>query len=331
MIDDQIERFLESLTKATASIQTPKFWPANPPQMDSYWCDIFAKNLINTKLIPAKLPNIDVLRNCLGNYLIIGLKVLCSEKMLTKEESLLFLSRFFDAMKKKTNDDIFCSNLTNRIWSKEEVRKALRKIRFEEIDAKEVGYLHSILFAYCSSVCFDPYIAHGYYLHGPYDVREFFGEGCLLIVREFYDFKEEVWNQKRMKKVITFSIYKNNSFKIDFWNHLTATQPLPSTLISFSTSSWDAFQRIEEYEQLTKEQVEIVKRMRQEEIIMKSAEINFSSFSKLFGKKKVAEMLRMVEGSVSKNKLKYWERFKTVDQDAKKLRIIFDPRKISFK
>jgi hypothetical protein len=52
-------------------------------------------------------------------------------------------------------------------------------------------------------------------IHGPYNT-EIEGEKLLLLIREFYDFKEKIWKIEEIPKIITYSFYKDVNIKIDF-------------------------------------------------------------------------------------------------------------------
>jgi hypothetical protein len=334
-LDEKIEKLLDALEIGMLSLKTSKFWPANPPQMDSYWNDYFAEVLMRKIDKPPKLwPNIEVLKNQLLNHLLIGLKVLKIRRIIKNEDVYKFLQKYFGIMERKTNDDIFCLNGTNRILDNKEVNRIIKKIDLIKVDdelRKKTGYLHSLLSSFVWSTVFDAYAQQGMIIHGPYPVK-IENKDLFLIIREFYDFKEKIWSMEEIPKIKTFSFYENIEVRFDFLNHMTSSSSLPSALVFFASHpSLDEIRRLEEkIEKLLVEQRKRVEALRYEEIILKALEINVSSFPKLIGEEEKEKLLKKASDSIKRNKEKYWKRFEEVKQERNTIRRVFDPRNLSF-
>jgi hypothetical protein len=334
-LDEKIEKLLNALEIGMLSLKTSKFWPANPPQMDSYWNDHFAEVLMRKIDEPPKLwPNIEVLKNQLLNHLLIGLKVLKIRRIIKNEDVYKFLEKYFGIMEKKTNDDIFCLNGTNRILNNKKVNRIIKKIDLIKVDdelRRKIGYLHSLLSSFVWSTVFDAYAQQGMIIHGPYPVK-IENKDLFLIIREFYDFKEKIWSMEEIPKIKTFSFYENIEVGFDFLNHMTSTSSLPSALVFFASHpSLNEMRGLEEkIEKLLAEQRKRVEALRYEEIILKALEINVSSFPKLIGEEEKEKLLKKASDSIKRNKEKYWKRFEEVKQERNTIRRVFDPRNLSF-
>ena len=186
-----------------------------------------------------------------------------------------------------------------------------------------------ILFSAFVWLCvFDAYNQQGMLIHGPYKVK-IQNKELILIVREFYDYKEKIWNIQKIPKIKTFSFYENIEVKFDFLNHLSSSSSLPNSLIYFASSpSFNEIKSLEEkIENLLAEQMERVEALSYKEIIMKALEINISSFPNLISEEEKNELLKKAKNSIKKNKKEYWKRFEKVKQDKSIIRKLFDPRK----
>jgi hypothetical protein len=334
-LDEKIEKLLDALEIGMLSLKTSKFWPANPPQTDSYWDDYFAEVLMRKVDKPPKFwPNIEVLKSQLLNHLLIGLKVLKIRRIIKNEDVYKFLEKYFEIMEKKTSDDIFCLNGTNRIWNNRKVNQIFKKIDLIKVDdelRRKIGYLHSLLSSFVWSTVFDAYAQQGMRIHGPYPVK-IDNKNLILIVREFYDFKEKIWSIEEVPKIQTFSFYENIEVRFDFLNHMTSSSSLLSALVLFASHpSLDEMRGLEEkIEKLLAEQRKRVEGLRYEEIILKALEINIYSFPKLISEEEKEELLKKASDSIKRNKEKYWKKFEEVKQERNIIRRIFDPRNLSF-
>jgi len=334
-IDEKIENLLTAIETGLSNSQTSKYWPANPPQMDSYWSDLFANLLIEKiDISTSKWPNIEVLKSQLSNHLLIGLKILKIKKIINNDFVYNFLEKYFKIMEKKTKDDIFCLSGTNRILSEKEINKRLKNLnirKVEEKDKKEIGYIHSLFSACVWSTVFDAYSQQGMIIHGPYNT-EIEGEKLLLLIREFYDFKEKIWKIEEIPKIITYSFYKDVNIKIDFLNHVISSFPLSEKLTYFaSIPELEEIKNIEErIENFVLQQRKRVESLSFEEIIIKSLEINCSSFPKLISEEEKEKIIEKTKMNIKKYKDKYWKKFEKVSQEKGRIRKIFDPRISSF-
>lgn len=148
---------------------------------------------------------------------------------------------FADAveMAKCFRKDPFCRNGRNEIWSEKQITNALKsgewlKVGHQNSDlAGVLGKLHALIFLYCEFIWVGGRHQLSHEIHGPYPL----GGNKLLLVREYYDLKPEVWSFSSLVPMESFSlleIYESVSIKLDCYNHIEFSEPLIKKLKSFS-------------------------------------------------------------------------------------------------
>jgi hypothetical protein len=104
------------------------------------------------------------------------------------------------------------------------------------------------------SLFFDPYMTGGFYLHGPYDASAKFGDGAILLIREYQDLNPFVlWPNLKMpyKKMRILAVYKNLNVKINFVNHLITKETIGDKLIGYKIYLDDKELNIKDIEEVT--------------------------------------------------------------------------------
>jgi len=354
MENNRIDKFLDGIERMFLRMGIVNFWPANAPQMDSSYNDVLAKDLYlaieklrkdKTKKDITKLFDSPAAILCLlYNPLIIGLKVAKYYKTLSiiSTDIEKFINYIFNILEKKHNGDIFCSDGTNLILSNEEVFKIAKYGLFLPAKTKKIkeklSSLNIDLQSFSWAVCFDALVGYGMEIHGPYDVSRFFGPKSVLIIRDFFDFKQILWRLNLgFNKIRVINIYRDVKFEFDMANHFTTDISLPESLTNWLILVDDGQVDLEKIEKITfqinelkKEQTKLVNSLNPLETIEKSAEINYYSLRKIWetaGLKDWKFSMPKIKKRIKKDGLKYWKQFKNQEfRDLSYYRRLFDPR-----
>lgn len=354
MKNSRIDNFLDGIAKMFVRMGSVNFWPANVPQMDSSYNDILAKDLYlaieklkknKTKKGVAKLFNSPiVILYLLYNPLIIGLKVVKRYKTLpiSSVDIVKFINYLLDVLERKNSGDIFCLDGTNLVLPNTEIFKIAKYGLFLKADSRdlkeELSAFNMDLQSLIWAVCFDALVGYGMEIHGPYNVSRFFGPKSVLIIRDFFDFKQPLWGlDLGFNKVRVMNIYQDVEFEFDMANHFTTNKPLVENLTHWLVSVDDEQINFKEIQKITsqinklrKKQVKFVNLLRPVEIIEKSAEINYYTLRKVWevvGMKDWRFSMLKVKKRIKEEGLKYWEQFQDQKfQPSSYYRKLFDPR-----
>lgn len=120
--------------------------------------------------------------------------------------------------------DPFCWDGRNILWSKEEVKGCLNKVKWTEVNktSKQDAYretinrLNGLAWLFCE-LLYSYIHGVGHEFHGPYLLQN----EQILIVREYYDFKPNFWSftsKLPFNKVTVFGIYGKVDISFDFFN-----------------------------------------------------------------------------------------------------------------
>lgn len=352
MEDQRIEAFLEGIEQMFSNMQTEEFWPAKAPQMDSYYNDIIAgdlyltikelKNRKTTKEIADLVSSASALRALLYNPIIIGMKVLKCYKILpiSSDENIKFILFLFDVLKEKTNGDPFCLDGTNLVLSDSEISKIVKGQQFLEAEKirKELSLFNINLQSFIWSVCFDVMAPYGMEIHGPYNVSKLFKPNSVMIVRDFFDFKQPLWNLNLgFDTIRIMNVYQNINFRFDMSDHFV-TDKSPSNcmthwcvLVNGKPVNLEKVQQISAYiTEARRKQRAFVDSLNPLEIVEKSAEINYYTLRKLWeaaDKKDWKFSLPRIKNVIKNKGLKYWNKFADRKlQDISFFKAIYDPR-----
>lgn len=136
-------------------------------------------------------------------------------------------------------EEPFCENGRNLIWSQRRINEITGEsqwIRLVEVtDARQfrrtLSTLNGMLWLLCELLYFDFHGA-GHEFHGPY----YLNDNQMLIVREFYDLKPDIWPfmaQLEFARITTYSIYSKNEVVYDFFNRTRSPLQLSDHLVHF--------------------------------------------------------------------------------------------------
>jgi len=162
----------------------------------------------------------------------------CPIKGLSYEEVIDFFEKTADLLACLRIDDIFCKSYKNILWNEENIRHTLNEYEYISVRENETlrdmfVRLNVMLWHYCGLINVGHHV-FSHEFHGPYNLSD----GKVLLVREYYNLKpEDVWNFTKevpYRSLMTLEIYKDLQIKIDAFNHLETTEPLPSHLESFT-------------------------------------------------------------------------------------------------
>ena len=159
---------------------------------------------------------------------------------LTKEERVKLAIDILNYIASFRKEDPFCEEMRNILWDEHEVRDVLRKVNLIPIPQlsrdksikirKLASQINASLWLLCEYLYFNHH-SIGHEFHGPYRLDN----GLLLIVREYYDLKNELWSfsdKLPANQITSFEVYeKNTEIKFDFFNRMRSATSLPSRLL----------------------------------------------------------------------------------------------------
>jgi len=150
--------------------------------LDMYYRIKKLRETKTTKEIADMLPAPDVIRIFLQHNAIIGLKVAKKLKIdeISSQDRTNYTLFLFDILREKVKGDIFCLDGKNSLLNKEEVKDILNSTKWDLIedmqDKRKISFLTVMGNNVVYTTFFDPYMTGGFYIHGPYDVSEKFGD-----------------------------------------------------------------------------------------------------------------------------------------------------------
>lgn len=352
--EQEIEDFLRAIEDGFSGVNPRTSWPLNGGQIDAYFdvdeaLDIYyrlvkLKKKLSIKEISDLMPPPDVIRIFLQHNSIIGLKVakelgIGEVSIKDRVDYTLFL---FDILRQKVRNDIFCADGKNLILSQEEVREILEKSGWnepkDEEEKKKVAFLNVMGNNLAYTLYYDVFMTGGVYLHGAYEARDTFGDGAVLVVRDYHDLNPvELWPDLEMSfnKMKIFVVYKNLDYKLNFMNHPVTVDTIADKLIAYKIFIDDKEIKIdgvdEVLEVLSKtasSQSKKINALPNLDKVRKGAEIAFYLFRNL--RERMGDDWKppkMVEETIQKFGEKFIEEFRYKKiPDVKHWRRIFDPR-----
>lgn len=192
--------------------------------------------------------------------------------------------------------DIFCQGNRNIIWAQDKVNNMTKGApmmnlaslsQYEQARVRKcMGRINALLFNLCELL----YFAHhaiGHEFHGPYALTK----RRKLVVREYYDLKNEFWNFTRSlpcDKITTMEIYEDVDIYFDFFNRCRSTESLPSRLVGLCArmGGFDGkpMDNIEKLEQLYNDFLPVVtagtnyvRQLSRRDLFKKWVEVHFST------------------------------------------------------
>jgi len=352
--EKEIEDFLKVIEEGFSGLNPKTFWPLNAGQIDSYFdvdeaLDIYyrlkeLRKKFNVEEISDLMPPPDVIRIFLQHNAIIGLKV--AKKLgideASVEDRVDFVLFLFDILRQKVRNDIFCLDGKNLILSEEQVDKVLGELKWneplDEEEKKKIAFLTVMGNTLAHTLFYDTFMTGGFFIHGPYSAEKGFGEGAVLVVRDFHNLNPiELWPDLKMpfSKMKIFVVYKNLDFKLNFVNRPVTMDTIADKLVAYKIFLDDKEIGIDEVD----ETLEVIKEVAKGQSgkvnsfsdldkVRKGAEIAFYLFRDL--RKYMGDDWRppkTVEETIVKFGDKFIEEFKYKEiPDMKHWRRIFDPR-----
>lgn len=265
----EIDNFIKAIEQSFEGLNFKTNWPLNGAQIDSYFdvdeaLDMYyrikkLRETKTTKEIADMLPAPDIIRIFIEHNAIIGLKVAKKLKIgeISTEDRVNYTLFLFDILKEKVKGDIFCLDGKNSLLDKEEIKGMLNSKNWNYVkdmqEKKKISFLTVMGNNLVYTTFFDPYMTGGFYIHGPYDATEKFGEGTILLVREYHNLNpKELWSDLDMpyKKLKILAVYKNLDLKINFVNHPVTKDSIGDKLIAYKLFLDDKEIGIEEVDEL---------------------------------------------------------------------------------
>jgi len=351
-IDDYVEAISTAMWDMDQNIKN--FWPLNGGQVASYFdvaegLDIYnrlneLKKTKSIKEIAELFPPPDMIKSFLQFNGSIGPKVARVFELdkITVEETVEYLSFLFEIIKIKMQSNYMNLDGKNLLLDKTQIDKLVSETNWVIPKSSEKKSLANLIVTanhLCYSLFFDLYQTAGFYIHGPYDVSEKFGDGAILVVRECHNINpKDIWPELKMPyhNLVVQGIYKNLDFKLDFSNHPTTNTGIADKLIAYRVildGKEIKIKKMEEiellFEKITEEQTKKIEGLSDFDKIRKGAQISFSLFKKLrdaMGDDD-SKLLTQVEETIEKFGDKFIKQFaeekiESKDHWAK----LFDPR-----
>ena len=325
-----IDEFLLAVRKAFSTMDNRTIWPANGPQLESYFADVIAMDMFKKfKNNPNKFHkvlnkiNVFTLYSSLCNAEISGLKVRKEyEGFPITQDIIDFYLFFFDILEKKVGADIFCLNNKHRILSKSQIEKIkmdLLQIDCEDLETKkEIAKLILTLESLIWTLYYDLFPCAGSERHGPYSIEK---ENVILI-RDYFNLNpNEIWpiNNKYPSIKIFLKYPKDTNIKINFNNQIKSSKSLRDELISFSiyvdekkVTSLPEIRSLFQYlSGLVEKQAKVVNMLPPLEIIKKGTEIYYYRYKDLY--KEYREDWRppkQIYNRIDGFRLRFWNYYK---------------------
>ncbi len=308
MGNKEIDDFVEAISTAMWDMDQniKNFWPLNGGQVSSYFdvaegLDICNRlnELKKTKTIEEiaeLMPAPDIIKSFLMFNGSIGPKVARILKLdkITIEETVDYLSFLFEIIKIKMKSNYMNLDGKNLLLDENQINEILSKknwITPKDEEKRSVANLIVTSTHLCYSLFYDLYQTAGFYIHGPYDMSEKFGQGAILVVREYHNINpRDIWPELVMPydNLFIYGVYKGLDFKLDFANHPHTTTGIADKLVACAVvlgGEEIGLEKIEEvellFERITAEQTKRVETLSDFDKIRKGAEISFSFFKKL--------------------------------------------------
>jgi hypothetical protein len=303
----QIDKFIQAIEESFSGLNPKTYWPLNGGQIDAYFdvdeaLDMYyrlnkLKEKMSVKEIADLMPPADIIRIFLEHNAIIGLKV--AKKLgiadISTEDRIKYTLLLFEILKYKVKNDIFCLDGKSLFFDEEEVSKILNEIEWDKTISPENKKKIAFFTVMCNNLCYtlyyDIFMTGGFYLHGPYDASEEFGEGAILLIRDFHDLNpKEIWPDLQMpyKKIKIYAIYKNLDLKINFVNHPITKDSIGDKLIAYKIYLDDEeinFNKIDELidiiHKVSSQQTKKINALSDLDKVRKGAEIAFYLFRRL--------------------------------------------------
>lgn len=302
---DRIDKFLKAIEESYQGINVKTSWPLNGAQVDSYFdvdeaLDMYyrlnkLRETKSVKEIADLMPPPDMIRLFLQHNGIIGLKVAKTIGVanIPKEDRLEYVNFLFNILEKKVRGDIFCLDGKNILFDNVEIKdliKNLKKVEGRDEQRSVAGLIVSAN-NWCYSLYYDLFMTAGFYLHGPYDVSEKFGEGAILVIREYHDLNpKDLWPDLEMpyKKMRILCVYKNLDLKINFVNHPITKESIADKLVAYKVFLDNFGVGVSEvepldslFDELREKQTKRVNNLADLDKVRKGAEIAFYFFKEL--------------------------------------------------
>ncbi|MCK5412777.1 MAG: hypothetical protein KAI57_00185 [Candidatus Pacebacteria bacterium] len=325
-----IDKFVLAVRKAFSTMDNRTIWPANGPQLESYFADIIAMDIFEKfKKNPNKLRkslnriNIFTLYSSLCNAEISGLKVEKEfDNFLTTQDIIDFYLFLFDGLNKRTGEDIYCLNDRHRILSKRQIEKIkidLLQIDYDNLEIKkEIAKLILTVESLVWTLYYDLFPCAGSERHGPYSVEK----GNVILIRDYFNLNpNEIWTIKNKYSSVRIVLkYPNNAnIKINFNNQIKSSKPLKEELISFSiyvdekkiTSLSEIRSLFQYFSNLVEKQAKVVNTLPPLEIIKKGAEIYYYRYKNLYKDyKEDWHPPKQVYNRIDGFRLRFWNYYK---------------------
>ncbi len=305
--DKQIDNFIRAIEESFSGLNPKTFWPLNGGQIDAYFdvdeaLDMYyrlnkLKENLSVKEIADLMPQADIIRIFIENNAIIGLKV--AKKLgianISTEEIVNYVLFLFEILEYKVNNDIFCLDGKNLILNENEISQLIKETEWDKPNSneekKQVAFLTVMANNLCYTIYYDIFMTGGFYLHGPYDVSDKFGDGTILVIRDFHDLNpKEIWPDLEMpyNKLRICAIYKNLDLKINFVNHPVTKDSIGDKLIAYKIylddkeiSINDIDNIIELFQKVSSQQTKRINSLGDLDKVRKGIEIAFYLFRNL--------------------------------------------------
>ncbi len=305
--DKIIDEFIRAIGEGFSGMNPKTSWPLNGGQMDSYFdvdesLDMYyrlnkLKETLTIKEIANLMPPADIIRIFLQHNAIIGLKVAKKYEItnISTEERIQFALLLFEILKYKVKNNIFCLDGKNLILHNYEIHEIIKSITWNIPNSKEEQKSIASLTISSNNLCYtlyyDDYMTGGFYFHGPYDVSKNFGEGAIMIIREYHNLNPiELWPELKIpyQKMRIYAIYKNSDIKINFVNHIITSESIGDKLIAYKVFLDDQEitaikieELIELFRNIASSQTKQINGLSDLDKVRKGAEISYYLFKKI--------------------------------------------------
>ncbi|MFA5992912.1 MAG: hypothetical protein WC796_04360 [Candidatus Pacearchaeota archaeon] len=352
--EKDINNFLQTIEESFSGLNPKTFWPLNGGQIGAYFdadeaLDIYfrinkLKETHSIEQIADLMPNADTLRLFLQNNGIVGLKVAKKLNLvnITNEDMTNYTLFMLDIIKQKVNSDVYNLDGKNLLINEEKIKEIAQTTYWDfpqdDNEKKQIAILTIAANNLSYTLFYDIFMTGGFYLHGPYNVKQFFGKNTIMIIRDYHNLNpKELWPELEMsfKTIKIYAIYKNLNIKLNFVNHPITNDTIGDKLVAYKVyidNKPSSLSKIEEtisiLNNIATSQAKKINSLADLDKVRKGAEIAFYQFKKL--REYMGDNWRppiIIENTIQKFGDEFIKKFKYKEKPSMEhWKKLFDPR-----
>lgn len=246
-VKNDIDAFLNEITKGMGGLETIEYWPLNPIQILFYFdldflidfynrINFLKKKKFDEKYVASLFLNSMILTDFLINFACIGFKAADKLKLFKTEykQRENFFNYIFSLIRFKDN------NLFNEhgrlLYLNENDLKNISKRKFININESNRGIINRFkvsLFSLNWSFYYDVFAVYGSVSHGPYHFK-YNGKKMMMVVDEYYNQKPSfIWPKGKLssyERVSIYSLFEPFNYKLNIFGRAKISENIGKKL-----------------------------------------------------------------------------------------------------